>query len=155
MTNELGTRRLYVPRGRDPQEDLNILVDCIATSDADLFAQGSQIVWLKDTGELVGTSRNTLAEIIAKYIVTKHPLNHADKWQVEFHPFEPDEMTLRALLKEESGLVGRLPKWPSEPTRLSEQQQLEVRMRLGVGESKDRIADAYGTDVDTIKRLAR
>jgi hypothetical protein len=68
-------------------------------------------------------------------------------------------MTLRALLTGktlgEGGLIQRLPKGPSEPLKLSEQQQRKVRDRLKIGESKDRIAHAYGVDVDTIRRMAR
>ena len=35
MNNELNGRRLSVPRGRDPVEDLNLLADAIAQSPAD------------------------------------------------------------------------------------------------------------------------
>jgi hypothetical protein len=148
-------RQVYNPRGRDPTEDLNLLADAIAGSPADLFAQGSQIMWLKDTGELVGASRDVLLEIITKYIVTKHLVSHGDRWQVEYHPYVPNEMTLRALLKEDGGLAQRLPRVPGEPVRLSPQRQQEVLARLKMGERADRVAAAYGVDVAVVERLAR
>jgi hypothetical protein len=152
MTDKLGTRRVYLPQGRNP---LETLVDAIATSPADLFAQGSSILWLKDTGELVGVGRGALLELISKYVVTKQLVQHGDRWRVEYHPHVPDEMTLRALLKEDSGLAQRLPKAPSEPVRLTPQQQREVRDRLAIGEPKTQLASAYKVDVATIEQLAR
>jgi hypothetical protein len=74
-------------------------------------------------------------------------------------PYQPDEMALRTLLTaktlEEGGLVQRLPKIPSEPRKLTPQQQQEVRARLKVGEPQASIARGYNVDVDTIRRLAR
>jgi hypothetical protein len=78
---------------------------------------------------------------------------------VEFRPFEPDEMTLLNLIRaktlEDGALAPRLPKAPSEPRQLSEQQRLEIHSRLKIGEPEERIANAYGIDVSVIRRLAR
>jgi hypothetical protein len=155
MNDKLADRSVYTPKGRDPHEDLILLADCIATSDADLFAQGSSIVWLKDTGELVGVSRDALLEIITKYVVTKQLVSHGDRWQVEYHPHVPDEYTLRGLLTDDGGLVRRLPRAPSEPTQLSEQRREEVRARLRIGEPRDKLAREYGVDVGVIGAIGR
>jgi hypothetical protein len=152
MNNKLNGRRVYLSQGRDPIE---ALVDAIATSDADLFAQGGSIVWLKDSGELVEVGRGAPLELIAKYVVTKQLVQHGDRWRVEYHPHVPDEMTLRALLMGEGGLAQRLPKAPSEPIKLTSQQAQEARDRLAMGEPKNRIAAAYKVDVATIEQLAR
>jgi len=48
---------------------------------------------------------------------------------------------------------GGFAKGPSEPFRLTPQQQREVRARLEEGEPQDNIARSYGVDVDTIKRV--
>jgi hypothetical protein len=158
VNDELGNRRLYVPRGRDPVEDLNILADCIAASDADLFEQNGAVVLL-DRGVPVRVNPATLRETIMKHVVTKGLVSRADKWQVEYSPCQPDEMTLRALLTaktlEEGGLVQRLPKGPSEPHKLTPQQQQEVQVRLKTGESYDSIARSYGVDVATIRQLGQ
>ena len=58
--------------------------------------------------------------------------------------------------REEGSLVWRgVAKGPSEPLRLTLQQQREVHARLKVGEPRDNIARAYGVDVDTIRQLAQ
>ena len=49
----------------------------------------------------------------------------------------------------------RVTKGPSEPRRLTPQQQREIHARLKVGEPQDNIARSYNVDVDTIKQLAR
>ena len=46
-------------------------------------------------------------------------------------------------------------KGPSEPLRLTLQQQREVQARLKEGEPQDNIARSYGVDVDTIRQLAQ
>ena len=114
---------------------------------------GHQIVWLKDTGELVGVSKDALLEIIAKYVVTKQLVPHGDRWRVEYEPHVPDEMTVRAVLMGEGGLAQRLPKAASEPTRLSDQQQKEVHARLKIGERPDSLARAYGVPIEAIRQL--
>ena len=50
---------------------------------------------------------------------------------------------------------GGFAKGPSEPFRLTPQQQREVWARLEEGEPQDNIARSYSVDVDTIKQLAR
>jgi hypothetical protein len=65
---------------------------------------------------------------------------------------EPDKKALNSL---NAALLERVAKGPSEPRRLSPQQQQEARYRLKTGEPRDRIADAYGVDADTTKELAR
>ena len=145
---------LYKPRGRTQSEDLDLLAECIANSKADLFNEDGSVIWI-DAGKRIGVGTKVLAEIIAKYVVTAWPVNRGDKWTVEFRPVQIDEMALRALFKEEGGLIGRLPKAPQEPVRLTQQQQREVRDRLSIGEPKTRIAAAYKVDVATIELLAR
>ena len=107
--------------------------------------------------EVNGT--DLLSKIIMKVVVTKHLVNRADKWEVEYRPCQPDDKTLRALLTaktlEEGGLVWRLPKVPSEPQKLTPQQQQEVQVRLKTGESYDSIARSYGVDVATIRQLGQ
>ena len=62
---------------------------------------------------------------------------------------------LTAKARGEGSVVQRVTKGPSEPLRLTLQQQREVHARLKVGEPRDNIARAYGVDVDTIRQLAR
>ena len=50
---------------------------------------------------------------------------------------------------------GGFAKGPSEPFRLTPQQQREVRARLEEGEPQDNVARSYGVDVDTIRRPAQ
>jgi hypothetical protein len=107
-----------------------------------------------------------LREVIGRHIVSLRLVNRgttdAPTWNLEYRPFdfprvadtsrEPDEKVLLAL---SAALLLRVAKGPSKPFRLTEQQQNEVRMRLNVGEPRDRIADAYGVDVETVARVAR
>ena len=132
MNDKLNGRIVFLPRGRDQREDLNILADAIAASDADLF----EGIWIT-AGKCISITPDVLRKICTKYVVTKHARETADGWKVEYWPYEPDEMTLRALLmaktREDGSLIARLPKAPSEPVKLSEQQQRQVRDRLGIG----------------------
>ena len=57
--------------------------------------------------------------------------------------------------REEGSWSGGFAKGPSEPFRLTPQQQREVRARLKVGEPQDDIARSYSVDVDTIRQLAQ
>jgi hypothetical protein len=107
-----------------------------------------------------------LREVIGRHIVSLRLVNRgttdAPTWNLEYRPFdfprvadtscEPDEKVLIAL---SDALLLRVARGPSKPFRLTEQQQNEVRMRLNVGEPRDRIADAYGVDVETVARVAR
>jgi hypothetical protein len=158
MKDAPGGRSIYIPRGRNPLEDLNILADCIAASDADLFNQDEGAIWIT-AGKRVPVNPNTLREICKKYVVTKHPRETAGGWEVAFRPYEPDEMTLRALLtaktQEEGGLIWRLPKGQSEPRKLSERQREEVYARLKIGEPKEKLAREYGVPVDAIRVIGR
>ena len=131
---------MYVPQGETRLEA--DLVDCHRRIGRGSVRPGRPIVWLEDTGELVGVGRDALLELIAKYVVTKQLVQHGDRWRVEYRPYEPDEMALRALLMGEGGLAQRLPKAASEPVKLSPQQQQEVLARLKIGERPDAIAAA-------------
>jgi hypothetical protein len=152
-------RQVYIPRNRDSVEDLCCLADCIAGSKADLFNDGGRIILLGAAERVEVNGTDLLSKIIMKVVVTKHPVNRADKWEVEYRPYQPDDKTLRALLTaktlEEGGLVWRLPKVPSEPQKLTLQQQQEAQVRLKTGESYDSIARSYGVDVATIRQLGQ
>src|SRR5258707_192533 len=124
---------LYSPHGRSQTEDLNLLAECVANSKADLFTQDGSPIWI-DGGNCTGVGTKVLAEIIAKHVVTARPVQQGSSWKVEFRPLRPDEMTLRALLKAENGLLRRLPKAPDEARALTTQHQQEVRTRLKTGE---------------------
>jgi len=76
-----------------------------------------------------------LREIITTNVVTKVMVLRADKWQAECLPYQPDETTLHALLKEGT-LAQRLPKAPSTPQRLTPQQRQELQARLANGRTK-------------------
>jgi hypothetical protein len=65
---------------------------------------------------------------------------------------EPNEQVLTDLL---NALKSRVAKGPSAPSRLSPQQQREIRARLKTGESPDSVARGYNVDVATIRHLAR
>jgi len=158
MDDKLGDRKLYLPRGRDPREDLCCLADTIAGSEAGLFNEDETPIWIV-AGERVTVTLAALRKICTRYLVTRHQRKTADGWEVEYRPYEPDEMTLRALIGardwQDGSLVQRLPKTPSAPVRLSPQRQDEALQRLRMGESAERIAGACGVDVETIRRLTR
>jgi hypothetical protein len=157
MDDKLGDRKLYLPRGRDSREDLCCLADTIAGSEAGLFNEDEAPIWIV-AGERVMVTPAALRKICTRYLVTRHQRKTADGWEVEYRPYEPDEMTLRALLRardwQDGSLVQRLPKTPSAQQQLSTQQLETVRTRLRTGEPPERIAPSYGVDAATIRRLA-
>ena len=97
MDDKLGDRKLYLPRGRDPREDLCCLADTIAGSEAGLFNENETPIWIA-AGERVMVGLAALRKICTRYLVTRHQRKTADGWEVEYRPHEPDEMTLRALI---------------------------------------------------------
>jgi hypothetical protein len=151
-------RRIFVWHGKNPAEDANRLTNAVAEAAiAELFELNGGLFWL-DKGRLVPANKDVLRNIIARHIVAVRLVDHGgDKWESEFYPFEfpvtadvskqPNE---RVLIDMTAALLERVAKGPSEPRRLSPQQQREVRARLAMGEAKDRIANAYGVPVDTI-----
>jgi hypothetical protein len=156
-------RRIFVWRG---PEDGTRLADVVAEEAvAELFEVDRSLVWL-NAGRHAPAHVNVLREIITRKIKSVRLVNRgttdAPRWEHEFFPFdfprvadtsrEPDEKVLIAL---SAALLLRVAKGPSKPFRLTEQQQNEVRMRLNVGEPRDRIAEAYSVDVETIGRVAR
>jgi len=150
----------YVPRGRDPLEDLNRLSDAISISDADLFNRDGDTV-LIDQGVGVQVNPARLREIIIKHIRIKMVVDRDGVLEVTYVPYTlaAEDKTLRTLLMAETleggNLAKRLPKMPGKPQRLTEQQLDTVRVRLKTGEPAHRIALSYGVDVDTIRRAAR
>ena len=62
---------------------------------------------------------------------------------------------MTAKTREGRGLVWRVAKGPSEPLRLTPQQQQEALIRLRTGERQDSVARGYSVDVDTIRQLVR
>jgi hypothetical protein len=160
MDDKLGDRKEYRPRGRDPREDLCTLADTIAGSEAGLFNEDGALIWIV-AGERVMVTLAALRKICARYLVTRHQRKTANGWEVEYRPYEPDEMTLRTLLGardwQDGSLVQRLPETPSASVRLSPRLQSEVQQRLATGEPVPQIAEAYrvGTDVIEMIRRAR
>jgi hypothetical protein len=154
MTDELGNRKLYRPRGRDPIEDLCLLADCIAASSADLFAMDDGVVWIVG-GKRLTVNPNVLREICLMSVVTKHPRETAAGWNVEFRAHDPDQTTLHALVmaktRSEGSLKARL---PVVPRTLSPHHEREARARIGRGELAANVARDLGTDLATIKQLA-
>jgi hypothetical protein len=161
MTDELGNRQLYRPRGRDPIEDLCLLADCIAASDADLFDQGGGRTVGIDNGMVVGVNPAILLGIITRHIAIKVPVNHGTEsqpaWKVEVQPYQPDNATVVALITAKTladgSLAPRLPKMPSAPRRLTPHEREASIMRLKTGEQPAAIAQAYGVDVEMVRRL--
>src|SRR4051812_10697352 len=121
---------VFLPRGRNPREDLSMLADCIAGSNADIFDDQGCLIWI-DGGKRVPVTPEVLREICRQHVVTKHPQESEDGWDIEYRPYELDEITLRTLITartwEDGGLIWRLPRTP--PT-LSDRQRQEVRERL-------------------------
>jgi len=150
---------IYVPRGRDPLEDLNRLSDAISISDADLFSRDGDTV-LIDQGVAVQVNPARLREIIIKHIRVKTVVDRGGVLEVTYAPYTlaAEDKTLRTLLMAETieagRLAGRLPKMPGRPQRLTEQQLEIVRYRLKTGEPAERIAPSYNVDTETIRRLA-
>jgi hypothetical protein len=150
-------RQLYVPRGRDPLEDLNLLADAIAVSPAPMFNQDGITVAV-DNGFIVRVTPALLGDIVFRYVATKVPVIHAGLCEVTFQPYRPDDTTLRKLLMaeriEDGNLAQRLPKMPGREMKLTENQLQQVRDRLKIGEPPERIAPSYNVDAATIRRLA-
>jgi hypothetical protein len=59
----------------------------------------------------------------------------------------------RVLIDMIAALVGRVVKGPSTPREVPRELRQAVRDRLRMAEPAARIAQAYGVDVDTIKRV--
>jgi hypothetical protein len=107
---------------------------------AKLFELDGSLVWLKD-GQLVEVTRPILLEIITTLIAGVRLVNRgvADQpvWEAEFFPYrfapgadtgkEPNDKVLTSLM---GGLLLRVAKGPSAPSRLTPQQQFEVQARL-------------------------
>jgi hypothetical protein len=153
-------RKVYLPRGRDPHEDLNLLSDCIAGSDAALFTDIGGGIFCIIAGKRVPVGQDVLRDVVMKYVVTKHAKQDADgNWSVEYRPLVLDDMILRALLvaraREDGALWARLPKEQGEPRQLSMQQLSEIKLRLKTGEPAAQIAKAHHVDVDEIRKIER
>jgi hypothetical protein len=150
---------IYVPRGRDPLEDLNRLSDAISISDADLFSRDGDTV-LIDQGVAVQVNPARLREIIIKHIRVKTVVDRDGMLEVTYTPYTlaAEDKTLRSLLMaetlEQGNLAKRLPKMPGRPQRLTEKQLETVKYRLKTGEPAERIAPSYNVDAATIRRLA-
>jgi hypothetical protein len=160
--DDLRGRRIFIWRGQ-PEADNKRLADAIAeVAAAELFIQDKTVAQFVD-GKLIRALKDDLRRIIAKHFVSIRLVRRADGgFDREIYPFDfpdtPDASkgpTLRCLLDVMALLVERLATAPSEPVRLSEQQQFEVRMRARSGEPLARIATAYGIDIDTIKTMGR
>jgi hypothetical protein len=156
MSNDkLNGRKIYIPIGREPREDLCILSDCIAESRADLFNdQNECVIWIA-AGRRVNVGPDILREVCRLYVVTKHVREIAEGFVVEYRPLDPDEMILRKLLsskttRDDGGLLWRL---PQTQRVLSKHQRQEIDYRLGRGERVDVVARSIGTDVATLQQL--
>jgi hypothetical protein len=151
--------REYRPRHQDLAEDLCILSDAIAISDADLFNRDGATV-LIDQGVVVQVNPARLREIIAKHIRIKMVVDRDGVLEVTFVPYvlAAEDKTLRTLLMteriEDGNLAQRLPKMPGKEMKLTENQLQQVRDRLKIGEPPEKIAPSYNVDVATIRRLA-
>ena len=155
-------RRIFIWHGRDLIEDTNRLTAAVAEACVvKLFEVNGSLVWLRD-GRPVAV--NLLLEIVTTFIAGVRLVNHrgTDTWEVEFYSFEflpgadtskgPNDQVLTSLM---NGLKLSVAKGPSEPPKLSVQQQAEVQARLKTGESYDSIARSYGVDVATIRQLGQ
>jgi hypothetical protein len=149
---------IYVPRGRDPLEDLNRLSDAISISEAPLFSKDGSTVAIIDGVDVLLTPA-ALSDIIEKHISTKVVVNREGKLEVTYPPYRPDDKTLRSLLMaetlEQGNLAKRLPPMRGIERRLTEQQLDTVRVRLKTGEPAHRIALSYGVDAEIIRQVAR
>jgi hypothetical protein len=150
---------VYVPRGRDPLEDLNRLSDAIAISDADLFNRDGDTV-LVDQGVAVQVNPARLREIIAKHIRVKTVVDRGGVLEVTFVPYvlAAEDKTLRTLLMaeriEDGNLAQRLPKMAGKVQQLTENQLQQVKDRLRTGEPAERIAPSYGVNAEVIRQVA-
>jgi hypothetical protein len=110
-------------------------------------------------GKRISVNPDVLREICKLVIATKHPRETADRWEVEYRPYEPDEKTLHALLlaktRQDGSLPARLPKAPSPPRELPKQLHQAARDRLKMEEPASRIAQSYNVDVARIEDLGR
>jgi hypothetical protein len=168
---ELNGRRPFVWLGQDPTKDTNRLTDAVAEATVmELFNVNGSLFQLVPCeggrGRLVAVNKDVMRDIITRHIAGVRLLNHgstaAPIWKVELYSFDfplvadtskqPDQQVLLNLI---TALAGQVAKGPQEPRRLSPQQQREIHARVKMNEPKDRIADAYGVDIDTIKALAK
>jgi hypothetical protein len=161
MNDELGSRRIFLWQGQNPTEDANRLTAAVAElAIAELFELNGGLFWL-DKGRLVPVNKDVLREIIARHIVAMRLVDRGgDKWESEFYPFDfpitadaskqPNE---RVLIDMAAALLGRVAKGPSEPTKMTPQQQREIRDRCRIGEPKDKLAREYGVSVAAIQQM--
>jgi hypothetical protein len=114
------------------------------------------VIWI-DGGKRVSVNPDMLRKICMRFVVTKHLRETAEGFEVEYRPYEPEQMALQTMLttkttREEGGLLWRLPR---APRVLSKGECKDISERLQRGEPVGRVAYAYGADVEVIKRLAR
>jgi hypothetical protein len=97
MNSKLDGKVLYIPR-EDPIANTLELRDCIPRAGMGLFNHNGQGVAVTADGELAPLSLNLLRERIPQHIVVERLVQQADgKWQVEYQPFAPEELVLRAV----------------------------------------------------------
>jgi hypothetical protein len=158
-------REIFIWKGRDPAAEAAALADAIAPrAITELFYVGGVLTHLRD-GQFVPVTNDLMREVVARHIKTFRFVNQgtagAPRWEVEFHSFEfplggnlregPDRRVLINLIED---LAGRVARGPTRPIDLSNQQLREIEMRLRESEPMERIARAYGVDVDTIKEVS-
>ena len=154
-TNKLNGRQLLNPRGRDPAANICLLADCLAASGVDLFSEDNSVI-LVANGKKAAVTFDMLREICLVAVVTKQIVERDGIFEAVLVPYEPDHMTLRALLNarslHEGSLALRLPKAPSVQ-QLSIQIRQQVSDRLRRGETAQAIATQLNCEVETIEAL--
>jgi hypothetical protein len=153
-------RRVFIWRGSD---DSKRLAGTIAEScAAELFSANKNLVCLT-AGKLVPATLAVLREVIGRHIASVKLVDRGEfGLNVEYYAFdfppvadtdkEPDQRILLSLVDILVGLVARA---PSEPRQLTPQQMQEIRARRKEGEPADRVARAYGIEVEQVQQLAR
>jgi hypothetical protein len=141
----------------DPDDDARRLANAIADKAiTQLFSMNGSLVLFSEGA----VTRPVLLEIITKTIAGVRLVAHDGTLKVEYFSFDfapgtdpskaPDDKVLTSLMNKLLPLVA---KGPSEPKKLSNQQQHEVQTRASIGEPKDKLAREYGVDIATIRQL--
>jgi hypothetical protein len=104
--------QLNTPEGQRPAKEAEGLADALSEV-AELYDKDGALVWLTEEGKLVRVIPNVLAEIIPKYLATKHLENHGDRVVAKYVPLVLDAQNLRHFFtadKRMGSLIARVTK---------------------------------------------
>lgn len=117
-----------------------------------LFAQDGRLVWLNE-GRLAPVTRQFMSELVAKTFAGVRPTcSHDGVWQVAYHPLSVSGQEATDIA---DALLKRVAVAQSEPKKIPERTQDEIRYRFKTGEPVPTLAAAYGVDVGAIRAVVQ